>query len=126
MCSRHSPSRALRGQRERGGVTIEFAIALIGLVAVLAAVLIGIAGMITTLRCVDAAHTVARMSALGYSTSELEAAAAKKMVTPARTAIRGDGNWIEVTVTAPVPNSPWNWEVSHSAHAFIEPHARQQ
>lgn len=112
----------IRCQRDRGAVTIEFAIVLIGVTALLAAVFIALGAMVTTIHCVDAAHTTARMSALGYDLNEMRAAATKKVRAPARVEVHKTDSWVEVTVTTPVPNSPWKWEVSHSAHAFIEPH----
>lgn len=121
MCNKPYRSRHSRCQRERGAVTIEFAIVLVGVVAMLAAVLLLMSAALTGLRCIDAAHTAARMSAIGEPSDAVQNVAQKLVGLQATTALNRDGKWVAVTVRSLVPNSPWRWEVSHTAVAYVEP-----
>src|SRR5690625_7957459 len=81
----------------------------------LAAVLLLMSAALTGLRCIDAAHTAARMSAIGEPSDAVQNVAQKLVGPQATTALHRDGKWVAVTVRSLVPNSPWRWEVSHTA-----------
>lgn len=119
------PASQVRSRRRRaddsGAVTIEFAIVLIAVVGLLVMVLIAASGAVTALRCVEAAHTSARMLAIGEPDPQVEAAVLKMVGESGRIEVSRGDKWIEITVTARVPSAPWNWEVSHIAHAYAEP-----
>lgn len=108
-------------------MTIEFAIVLTGVVALLAAVLLLMSAGIAAIRCVDAAHTAARMSAISEVGPEIEAAVLSIIGSGSGAAIdvHRTETWVSVTVSSHVPNSPWPWSVSHTAHAYVEPGASQ-
>jgi len=102
-------------------VTIEFAIVLTGIVALLVMIAIAASSVLTALRCVEAAHTSARMIAIGEAEPQIESTIHKMVGSQAEIAVSRSDRWVEVTVTSAVANAPWNWEVSHTAHAYVEP-----
>ncbi|HLR56118.1 MAG TPA: TadE family type IV pilus minor pilin [Actinomycetales bacterium] len=110
-----------RGKEDRGAVTIEFAIALVGIVAILAAVLLLLAGAITAVRSIDAAHAGARMTAIGEPRAAVQNLAIQIAGGDANVSIRQEDKWVSVTVRASVPNSPWPWQIAHTATAYVEP-----
>jgi len=88
-----------RRRHDRGGVTVEAAIAMAAFVLLLAMALGGTAAMADQVRCVDAAREAARLTARG----EQEAAhAAAKRIAPknAEVTITMNGEHIEVQVEA--------------------------
>jgi len=87
----------------------------------MAAILVLLGAAVIGLRCVDAAHTGARMSAIGEPRIEIEKLAKTVVGADAAVAIHHDGHWATVTVTAPVSAGPWVWQISHTAHAYLEP-----
>lgn len=93
------PGPPLAGVSDRGAVTVEAAIALVGLTLVLALVLAGVAAVVDLIRCVDAAREAARLTARGDSHWARTAAA---NIAPDGADIRvgGEGEGIVVEVSA--------------------------
>ncbi|MDQ2710480.1 MAG: pilus assembly protein TadE [Actinomycetota bacterium] len=125
-------SRDLGGRREcqlarllgddRGAVTVEAALALCSLVAVMALVVASVAAASAHLRCLDAAREAARLVARGESDRAREVAA---VVAPrgARVQVRVAGDQVEVEVSvAVVPGVP-GLSLAAGAVAVLEPAA---
>ncbi|MGB3443062.1 MAG: TadE family type IV pilus minor pilin [Actinophytocola sp.] len=93
----HHPAR--RRHRDRGGVTVEAAIAIAAFVLVLAMALGGAAAVADQVRCMDAAREAARLTARGEQDEAHEAA---KRIAPrdAKVTITMNGEHIEVHVNA--------------------------
>jgi Flp pilus assembly protein TadG len=91
--------RRTREHRDRGGVTVEAAIAIAAFVLVLGMTLGSIAAMVDQVRCVDAAREAARLTARGDQDA---AEAAAKRIAPqnAEVTITMTGEHIEVRVSA--------------------------
>lgn len=88
--------------RERGAVTVELAVGLIGVVLVLALVLLLTAAATAQLRCTEAARSGARAAALGQDDSAVAAVAGRAAGGGAHVeVVRADG-WVTVTVDRPV------------------------
>jgi hypothetical protein len=88
-----------RKQNDRGGVTVEAAIGLAALVALLTLVLYGLAAAADQVRCVDAAREAARLTARGEA-EEARAAAATIAPPAAEITINEEGEHIEVNIRA--------------------------
>jgi len=116
----------MRWRRDDAGmVTVEAAIALCALVAVLGMALAGIAAVTDQLRCTDAAREAARLTARG---EENEGRAAAERIAPrgASIAIQVDGDAIAATVSAaPIGLLP-GITLTGRAYAVAEPGARQE
>lgn len=91
--------RSGRRPRDRGGVTVEAAIAIAAFVLVLGMALGGTSAVADQVRCVDAAREAARLTARG---EQDEAQAAAKRIAPpnAEVTIKMTGEHIEVHVNA--------------------------
>lgn len=91
--------RGNRAQHDRGGVTVEAAIAIAAFLMVLAMGLSGLSAVVDQVRCTDAAREAARLTARG--TPE-EATSAAKRIAPdnARVRITMNEQHIEVRVEA--------------------------
>jgi Flp pilus assembly protein TadG len=101
-------------------VTVEAAIALCALVAVLGLALAGIAAVTDQLRCTDAAREAARLAARGEP-DQGRAAAERIAPKGASVAIRADGDAIAVEVSAePVGLLP-GLTLTGRAYAVAEP-----
>jgi hypothetical protein len=87
---------------ERGSVTAELAVALPAVVLVLAMVLSVGAASVARLRAVDAAAAGARVVALGEDDAAVRDAVRQVAGGSADATVRHDGEWVEVTVAAPV------------------------
>lgn len=86
---------------ERGAVTAELAVGLVSVVLVLGLLLSTASAAVAQLRCQDAARQGARAAALGES-DETVAVVARTVAGPgSRVTVHRDGEWVEVTVTAP-------------------------
>lgn len=106
---------------DRGAVTVEAAIALIGLVAVLAMGLAGVAAVGDQLRCTDAAREAARLAARGDPETARDAA---ERIAPsgAQLDMKLTATAISVTVRAePAGGLLPGVEVSADAYAVPEP-----
>lgn len=109
-----------RRRADAGMVTVETAIALCALVAVLGIALAGIAAVTDQLRCTDAAREAARLAARGEP-DQGRAAAERIAPKGASIAIQVDGDAIAVKVTAaPVGLLP-GLTVTGQAYAVAEP-----
>ncbi len=101
---------------DRGTATVEAAIAVCGLVFVLAVGITAVLAVIAQLRCTDAAREAARLVARG---EERRVGAVVEVIAPtgARVAVRqeGDGAWVEVTAVR------FGMELSARAYAVVEP-----
>ncbi|MFC3964046.1 TadE family type IV pilus minor pilin [Nocardia jiangsuensis] len=109
----------LRG--DRGAVTVEAAIAIATLVAVVTLCLGALLAASAQVRCVDAAREAARLAARG-DRSLADAAARQVAPTGARITLRDDGTEIIAQVTASVPLLP-GLRLRAEAVAAVEPGA---
>lgn len=91
----------MSGRDDRGAVTVETAIALLSLVAVLGALCFGMAAVTAQLRCVDAAREAARLAARGDA--ERVGSAVGRTAPPGA---RWELRWDAVGVTAIVHAEP--------------------
>lgn len=123
---RHGPRHADRpcrsGRRrrdDRGGVTVEAAIALGAFGVVLAAALGGVAAAVTQVRCVDAAREAARLAALGDLAGAQRIAA---LIAPGSSlAVHTEGAQVRAEVdTAPPGGLIPGLRLSGEAFAFRE------
>jgi Flp pilus assembly protein TadG len=93
---------AARGAGERGSVTVEIAIALPAVLALLA-FLLGLGGaVVTQVRCADGARAGARAAALGLSDGEVAAAARQAAGGASNASVSRSAGAVTVTVTTPV------------------------
>lgn len=117
---RVNPARAL--DDDRGAVTVEAALALCSLVAVMVLVVASVAAASAHLRCLDAAREAARLIARGEPERAREVGAA---IAPAgaQVDVRIVGDQVEVRVSAAaVPGVP-GLSLAGSALAVLEPAA---
>lgn len=89
--------------RERGSVTAETAVALPGLVLVLAMALWAVSAAGAQIRCADAARLGARAAARGEPVAWVRAAAGRAAPSGARVTVGRDATVTRVDVAAPVP-----------------------
>jgi len=114
----------VRRRADAGMVTVETAIALCALVAVLGLALAGIVAVTDQLRCTDAAREAARLAARGEP-DQGRAAAERIAPKGASIAIQIDGDTIAVEVSAaPVGLLP-GLTLTGQAYAVAEPGAQQ-
>ncbi|WP_447005256.1 TadE family type IV pilus minor pilin [Saccharothrix isguenensis] len=101
---------------DRGGVTVEAAVAVCGLVAVLALGLAAVMAVVGQLQCTDAAREAARLVARGDD-ARADRVAGEIAPRGARWAIRreGDTAWVEVTA------SRLGVQLRARAYAVLEP-----
>jgi hypothetical protein len=93
------PGGRQRHPRDRGGVTVEAAMALAVLAVVLVSCLAGIACLIAQIRCADAAREAARLA--GRGDADLAASAVAALAPDgAVLSLGGDGDLVTATVTA--------------------------
>jgi Flp pilus assembly protein TadG len=112
-------------RNDAGMVTVEAALALCALVAVLAMALAGIAAVTDQLRCTDAAREAARLTARG---EQENGRAAAERIAPrgAEISIQLDGESIAVAVrAAPIGLLP-GLRLTGQAYAVAEPGAQRQ
>jgi len=98
-----------RAHTERGSAAAEIAVALPALVLVLAASLAGLVLGIDQVRCVDAAHTAARLLARGDDDSAARAGALAAAPDGARVVVEAGTDAVTVTVSAPLPGRLLGW-----------------
>lgn len=87
--------------RDRGSATVELAIALPAVVAVLGAVLAVGAAATAHLACADGARAAARQAALGSSDAEVVTVAKHVAGAGATVTVDHDGVWVRVEVRRP-------------------------
>ena len=104
---------------DRGAVTVEAALALTALIAVVVLCLGAVAAGAVQVRCIDAAREAARLAARGDA-ARAEQAAAQVAPGGARISVRTDGDRIRAVVSAGVPLLPL-LELSAEAVALLEP-----
>jgi Flp pilus assembly protein TadG len=104
---------------------VELAIALPAVTALLAVVLAVGTGVITQIRCADAARAGAREAALGSGDGQIAQVAGKTAGASAITSVDRSGDIVTVTVRVPLNWSglrlPGRYEVTSRAHAKCEP-----
>lgn len=89
-------------RRDQGSVTAEMAVALPGLVLVLAAALWAVTAAGAKVECIDAARAAARAAARGEPLPAVRAAAVKAAPAGAHVALHRDDDLVEVEVSARV------------------------
>lgn len=94
----HGRPRTSACGRDRGSVTIEAALGLVGLALVLAACLAGIACLIAQLRCADAAREAVRLAARGDDAGAAQAVSA--LAPPGAALSLSGGELVTATVSA--------------------------
>ena len=105
--------------QDRGAVTVEAALSLTALIAVVVFCLGAVAAGAMQVRCIDAAREVARLAARG-DTARAEQAGAQVAPAGARISVRTDGDRVRAVVSAGVPLLPL-LELSAEAVAVLEP-----
>ena len=88
--------------REAGSVTVELAIGMVTVVALLGLVLGLVAAGVAQIRCTDAARAGARAASLGEDDTAVALVAARAAGPGAEVSVSRDGEWVDVTVRAPV------------------------
>ncbi|GGS17058.1 TadE family type IV pilus minor pilin [Actinokineospora fastidiosa] len=106
---------------DRGAVTVEAAVAVVGLVVVLGFVLLGGSAAINQIRCVDAAREAARLAARGDPDAHAAAAELAPSGATVRLSYAGDTVDAHVESTGPLPGLT----LVADARAVLEPGARQ-
>ncbi|MEV0071834.1 TadE family type IV pilus minor pilin [Amycolatopsis sp. NPDC050768] len=112
----------MAGRRRDGGmVTVEAALSLGALTAVVALLLAGLAAVLGHIRCLDAAREAARLAAAGQPGA---AEAVVRTIAPrgARLTIRRSGDGITAEVTT---DTLTGFHLDASAYAVAEPGAQQ-
>lgn len=107
-------------ERDQGAVTAEFAVALPAVLLLLALLLAGSAAGITQLRLEEAARACARALARGDGNSAVDGIVRRLAGDAAVAVVSEDGEWIKVTVSAPVAGPlgsliPWTLSAAASA-----------
>jgi Tfp pilus assembly protein FimT len=115
--------RAERRPHDRGAVTVEAAIAL-GVLAVVTVLALGsVATVAASVRCVDAAREMARLTARGEPDRAREVAL-RLAPDGASADLRIDGEDVTATVTA-APGGLLPFRVGSTAYAVLEPAAQE-
>jgi hypothetical protein len=96
-------SRTRRNPNDRGGVTVEAAVALASFLIVLSLSIGGLLAAADQVRCVDAAREAARLTARG-DPEQAKSAAARIAPPNAKITIRTEGEHIEVDIHATPAN----------------------
>ena len=117
--ARRGPATA--GDRDRGAVTVEAALALCTLAVFLAVAVGAIAAAGGSIRCVDAARELARLAARGEP-DRGRAVAAQLAPSGARLALRAEGDLVVAEVSADVLH-PLPVQIGSRAVAALEPGA---
>lgn len=107
--------------RDRGTATVELAIAMVGIVLVMTAVLT-VAGVgVARLDVEDAARAGTREAITGASDTEIVAAATRAAGDGARVRIERQDGWVSVQVERPVVGRWGTWTVEGRRTGRIEP-----
>ena len=88
--------------RDGGAVTVELAIGMVSVVALLGLVLALVAAGVTQVRCTDAARAGARAASLGGDDAEVARVVRRAAGDAATATVARDGGWVDVSVTVPV------------------------
>ena len=111
-----------RFSSDHGAVTVEAALAICGVIAMLALSLSAIGAVVATMRSIDAAAEVARLVARG-DRGRGEEAARRLGPAGAEVSIKVDGDEVSVTVTAKPVALLLGLRPSGTAYAVVEPGA---
>jgi hypothetical protein len=116
-----TPERGLRGG-ERGSVTVELAVGLVGVVLVLALVLTVVSAGVAQLRCVDGARAGARAALAGEPSVTVTEVARRVAGRSAQVTMTTTGGWVQVSVSRPVAAGVSEaWTASATATVPVEP-----
>ncbi|HEY0117882.1 MAG TPA: TadE family type IV pilus minor pilin [Cellulomonas sp.] len=88
--------------REAGSVSVELAIGMVTVVALLGLVLTLVAAGVAQIRCTDAARAGARAASLGGDDQAVAAVVTRSAGPAAEVTVSRDGTWVDVTVRVPV------------------------
>jgi hypothetical protein len=88
--------------RDVGAVTVELAIGMVSVVALLGLVLSLVAAGVAQIRCTDAARAGARAAALGGDDEAVTLVVRRSAGGAASATVVRDGGWVDVTVHVPV------------------------
>lgn len=119
-----APTRPGFDASDRGSVTAELAVGLSGVVVLLVVVLVVVGAGLTRAQVLDGARAGARAAALGEPSSVVTDTARRVAGGAARVGVARDGEWVTVTVAAPVPVGGLrlgSFEARGSATARVEP-----
>lgn len=87
---------------DEGAVTVELAIGMVTVVALLGLVLALVMAGVAQLRCTDAARAGARAASLGEDDAAVTLVATRTAGAGAEVAVSRDDDWVDVTVRVPV------------------------
>jgi hypothetical protein len=96
----------VRRPREGGAVTVELAIGMVSVVAMLGLVLVLVAAGVAQVRCTDAARAGARAAALGQDDEAVTLVVRRAAGDAASVTVRRADGWVEVAVRTPVLGGP--------------------
>jgi hypothetical protein len=88
--------------REAGSVTVELAVGLVSVVALLGLVLGLLAAGVAQIRCTDAARAGARAAALGQDDDAVRLVAGRAAGPRSEVSVSRQDDWVDVTVRVPV------------------------
>lgn len=91
-----------RSPDDRGGVTVELAVGMVTVLALLGLVLGLVAAGVAQIRCTEAARAGARAAALGEDDAAVSLVARRSAGGGADVSVSREGAWVDVTVRAPV------------------------
>jgi hypothetical protein len=92
----------VRRGRERGSVTVELAVGMVAVVALLGLVLALVSAGVAQIRCTDAARAGARAASLGEDDEAVALVATRSAGPGAQVSVAHAGGWVDVTVRLPV------------------------
>ncbi len=92
----------MRRAHDDGAVTVELAIGMVSVVALLGLVLALVAAGVAQIRCTDAARAGARAAALGEDDAAVSFVVRRSAGDAASATVVRDAAWVDVTVRVPV------------------------
>ena len=99
-----APATSERSRRahDGGAVTVELAIGMVSVVALLALVLALVSAGVAQIRCADAARAGARAASLGEDDSAVALVVRRAAGEAAQVSVTRDDEWVDVTVRVPL------------------------
>jgi hypothetical protein len=91
-----------RRAHDEGAVTVELAIGMVSVVALLGLVLALVAAGVAQIRCTDAARAGARAASLGEDDSAVALVVRRTAGDAAQVSVARDAEWVDVTVHVPL------------------------